>query len=218
MRRVVVTVSGDDAAVFSAPSVVDDADTSLKRSLVLTAELVVALCARLDSREKADQVGKDMAVLVQDCNDQTDAEETVRQFISLLGEEKDSRTIRVLKTINQDLVAHCTCELKEHITSRFMTKDVRTPEGWRIVIQLPKEEAGAGIQVVHTRREQSIDLGGDVRNHWEFEWELKLLLDSGAGEMKQAQLRVTDLFLSETIDPKLESQIKHDLRVGENII
>lgn len=70
----------------------------------------------------------------------------------------------------------------------------------------------------HTRREQSIDIGGDVKNHWEFEWELRLNLDAQCNEMKQAQLRVTDLFLSETIDAKLEAEIKHDLRVGENII
>lgn len=130
MRRVVVVLGpeNEEQIVFSAPSAQKDMDTSLKRSLELTLELIYQLTKHLEGETKSKEVKALMDPIVEVCTDQSDAELVVKQLVAFLGEEKDSQTVRILKTINQDLVAHCTCELHEHITSRFMTKDVRTPE------------------------------------------------------------------------------------------
>lgn len=211
LARRVVVLDDADGVLWDSPSVLTDEDTSQKRTVWLAAELIMAVTDALEGRERMDQVKDKILEIAQSAVEGSDAEELVRQMITTLGTEQSSKTIRVLKTIHQDIVGHCTFQLKQHITSRFMTKDVRTPEGWRITIRVASDH----VQVSHIRREQSVDQRGDMTNHWEFEWELRLLFDLEISEMRLAQLRVTDLFLSQNIDSTLEEQIKHDLLGGE---
>lgn len=211
LARRVVVVDENGGLLHGSPSVAADEDTSLKRSLELTAELIVACVKELEGKERADEVGAAIRAVNADANESSDAEALCKKMMEAVGTEETSAAIRALKMVHQDIVGHCTYQLKEHITSRFMTKDVRTPEGWRIAIKVGKDY----VQISHTRREQSIDAGGDKTNHWEFEWELRSVFDTQVKEMRQAQLRVTDLFMSQTIDPVLEQSIKHDLLGGE---
>ncbi len=207
IRRVVL-LGDSEQILHDCPPAAEDDDTSDARALQLSAQFILALCRNLESETKAKEIESDVLAAVDTPGEPQDA---VKAMLAVLGEEAESSTLRALKTIHQDIVGHCTFELKQHITSRFMTKDVRTPEGWRITLRLAPDQ----VQVSHTRREQSIDPGGDKTNHWEFEWELRLLFDHQVTEMRVAQLRVTDLFLSQTIDPQLEEEIKHDLLGGE---
>jgi hypothetical protein len=209
-RRVIVQDESEHVLYESLAAAADE-DTSLKRSLELTSDLILSLLEALEGLDRANAFRPIMKEIVQSANESSDAEHMCRQLIALLGDESNSATVRALKCVHQDIVGHCTFQLKQHITSRFMTKDVRTPEGWRIILKVAPEF----FQVSHTRREQSIDPMGDKTNHWEFEWELRLMFDSKVNEMRHAQLRVTDLFLSSTIDPQLEEAIKHDLLGGE---
>ena len=208
-RRIVLLDETDNLIHESVAASLDE-DTSLKRSIELTSELIIALTDVLEGEEKANAIKEKLNAIVEEATETSEAEQLVKRMFDVLGDESNSITIRALKTVHQDIVGHCTFQLKQHITSRFMTKDVRTPEGWRISLRIAPDH----FQVSHTRREQSIDPGGDKTNHWEFEWELRLLFDPQVTEMRVAQLRVTDLFLSQTIDPQLEESIKHDL-LGE---
>lgn len=207
LARRIVLLDENDELIHESPAASQDEDTSLRRNMELTSELIIALAKMLEGEEKAESLRTPYKEIVEKVTETTDAEETTKSLLELLGEEASSSTSRALKTVHQDVVGHCTFQLKQHITSRFMTKDVRTPEGWRIHLKLAPDY----FQVSHTRREQSIDPGGDKTNHWEFEWELRLMFDAPVSEMRHAQLRVTDLFLSNTIDPQLEEDIKHDL-------
>jgi hypothetical protein len=211
LARRIVVIDDSDNLIHESPSAAQDDDTSLKRSVELTYELILAICDALEGEAKVDSIRAPMRAIVEEASETSEAEVLIRKMIDIVGNESNSATIRALKTVHQDIVGHCTFQLKQHITTRFMTKDVRTPEGWRIVIRIAPDH----FQVSHTRREQSIDPGGDKTNHWEFEWELRLLFDAQVTEMRHAQLRVTDLFLSQTIDPQLEEDIKHDLLGGE---
>jgi len=210
VRRIMV-LDDAESVLYESPAASIDEDTSLKRSIELTSELLLTIVQALEGEKKADAVRASLKEVVSKASETSEAEHLVREMIDIVGNETDSSTVRALKTIHQDIVGHCTFQLKQHITSRFMTKDVRTPEGWRIVIRITP----GYFQTSHTRREQSIDPGGDKTNHWEFEWELRLLFDAQVTDMRHAQLRVTDLFLSQTIDPQLEEDIKHDLLGGE---
>jgi len=213
VRRVVI-VDEHENILYDSPSASTDEDTSLKRSIELTSSMILALVEALEGKNRSQALLPEFQKIVDSASETSEAELLVRDLIHLCGEdETQSSTIRALKTVHQDIVGHCTFQLKQHITTRFMTKDVRTPEGWRILIRA----TATMFQVSHTRREQSIDTGGDRTNHWEFEWELRMMFDSQVKEMKHAQLRVTDLFLSQTIDPQLEEDIKHDLLGGELI-
>lgn len=210
VRRIVVFDENDDI-LYDSPTATMDEDTSLKRSIELTKELILTLIDNLEGKTRAEELRPKLESIVETASEKSDGEELVKEMIELLGTEEESCTVRALKTVHQDIVGHCTFQLKQHITSRFMTKDVRTPEGWRITLRITPDQ----FQISHIRREQSIDQGGDKTNHWEFEWELRLLFDSKVVDMRVAQLRVTDLFLSQTIDPQLEEDIKHDLLGGE---
>ncbi len=134
------------------------------------------------------------------------------EVITMLGGDQ-SPTVRVLKTVQQEIVLHCTLTLKELLTKNYFTKDVRTPEGWRIVILVGVNR----VQVVHIRREQSIDTQGNTANHWEYQWELRMLFGIEMTELHSAQLRVTDLFLAETIDKNLEDDLRKTI-VGDVIV
>jgi hypothetical protein len=210
LARRIVLLDESENVIHDSPAAAQDEDTSLKRSIELTSDLILAIAESLEGKSKSDDLREKFSEIVAGASETSDAEQLVKQMIDLLGNESSSATVRALKTVHQDIVGHCTFQLKQHITSRFMTKDVRTPEGWRISIRVAQDF----FQVSHTRREQSIDAGGDKTNHWEFEWELRLLFDPQVTEMRHAQLRVTDLFLSQTIDPQLEEDIKHDLLGG----
>jgi len=205
-----VTVRPLQGPLYYEPSVVGaDEEASNKRAVELTRDVILAVVQALQGSTRTEELRPQLTLIAEEASETIEPETLVRRMLSTVGD--DSSPVRLLKTIHQDIVGHCTYQLKQHITSRFMTKDVRTPEGWRIGISFLED----GVQVSHTRREQSIDPGGSKLNHWEFEWELRLLFNSEVTEMQQAQLRVTDLFLSQTIDPQLESDIKHDLLGGE---
>jgi hypothetical protein len=76
-----------------------------------------------------------------------------------------------------------------------MTKDVRTPDGWRILVRL-----GDVVQVIHRRIEQSLDEFGDTKNHFEFEWEVFISFDRNMEQLRSATIRVNRLRTAETID------------------
>jgi len=192
----------------SSPSSQDADAGGNKRAVELTRDIILAIVAVLDSQPRSDELAPLLSAICEEASETVESDTLVRRMLELVG--ADTASVRLLKTIHQDIVGHCTFQLKQHITSRFMTKDVRTPEGWRIGISF----LGDAVQVSHTRREQSVDVGGSKTNHWEFEWELRLDFDAGVTEMRNAELRVTDLFLSQTMDPQLEADLKHDL-LGE---
>lgn len=58
----------------------------------------------------------------------------VRTFFEVIGHH--SKVVKLLKLVNQEMVLMGTQILKETVLSDIMTKDIRTPDGWRIVIRI----------------------------------------------------------------------------------
>eukprot|EP00604_Paraphysomonas_vestita_P003978 CAMPEP_0174824254 /NCGR_PEP_ID=MMETSP1107-20130205/32305_1 /TAXON_ID=36770 /ORGANISM="Paraphysomonas vestita, Strain GFlagA" /LENGTH=94 /DNA_ID=CAMNT_0016050617 /DNA_START=505 /DNA_END=789 /DNA_ORIENTATION=+ len=90
-----------------------------------------------------------------------------------------------------------------------MTKDVRTPEGWKIFVRL-----GDVIQVVHRRIEQSLDEFGDTSNHFEFEWEVLISFDRDLDQLRSATIRIIKLTAAETIDPEYLASLRRTFIEG----
>ncbi len=55
-------------------------------------------------------------------------------------------------------------------------------------------------QVIHRRREQSLDEFGDSSNHFEFEWEVFISFDRQMEQLRSATVRINRLDTVETID------------------
>jgi len=149
LARRIVLLDDSDNLLHESPAAATDDDTSLKRSIALTSALILAVIEALEGAERAAAVSAPLTAIVEEASETTDAEILVRRMLEIVGDETTSPTVRALKTIHQDIVGHCTFQLKQHITSRFMTKDVRTPEGWRISMRVAPDY----FQVSHTRRD-----------------------------------------------------------------
>jgi len=68
----------------------------------------------------------------------------------------ESKAVKCLKLINQNIILHCMFLLKQSILKDTLTKDVRGPEGWRVHINMFEQGEEAMVQLTHTRREQSV--------------------------------------------------------------
>ncbi|GBG28816.1 Hypothetical Protein FCC1311_050372 [Hondaea fermentalgiana] len=175
----------------------------------LIVDLIVVLLAYLEPDEDVQAaVIEEVREIQASVTEASDLQLVVRQIIEAVG--VDSKVTKVLKCIHQNVVLQSTVAIKEKLTMQFPTKDVRSSDGWRITITLSKGFA----QVRHTRREQSIDSFGNIENHWEFEWELRMTFDQQMQNMTAAQLRVTRLMLSETMDVGLAARLKATLVDG----
>lgn len=205
--------ANDEDVLWTAPTPDNEHKSGSEFSLFLSSEIILHILQYVDP-ELYSTLGEKLRtetfppIIKQAESEGTELEPLVVQMIESLGQ---CNTVKVLKTINQDFVGHCAYELKLHITTNFLTKDVRTAEGWRIIVKIVKDEE---VMVTHTRREQSVDMPGQERNHWEFEWSIKMKFDYGMKEMNFADLRVTDLFLSPSMDVDLEKKVKSELTGG----
>ena len=213
-RRVQIIGANEEDVLWTTPTNENEhSKSSSEFSVFLSSEIILHILQYVDPEIYA-KIGERLRgevyppIIKQAESEGTELEPLVSQMIESLGE---CNTLKVLKTINQDFIGHCAYELKLHITTNFLTKDVRTAEGWRIIVKIVKNEE---VMVTHTRREQSVDLPGQDRNHWEFEWSIKMKFDYKMSEMNFADLRVTDLFLSPSMDVDLEKKVKSELTGG----
>ncbi len=206
-------VTGNDASASSSSS---KPTLSRNEDQKVTAEVVVRMVLAIVGLVEPDKLNEMEATLrntiLANFSGTSDIILFCDDVIIALGGDT-SATVRALKTVQQEIVLHCTYALKEQITKKYFTKDVRTPDGWRIVIVSTPEN----IQISHLRKEQSLDQNGTSSNHWEYQWELKMLFPKDMSQMQGATLRVTDLFLAETIDKALEDDLRKTI-VGDVII
>mmetsp|Transcript_2096 Transcript_2096/g.3264 ORF Transcript_2096/g.3264 Transcript_2096/m.3264 type:complete len:243 (+) Transcript_2096:46-774(+) len=135
----------------------------------------------------------------------------VKYIFENLGSE--SKIVKLLSLINQGIVLSGIQVLKESVCTDIMTKDVRTPDGWRIGIKL-----GDAIQLIHHRTEQSLDEFGDRRNHFEFEWEIVISFDKQLEQLRSATLRIVRLTTADTMDPAHLKYLRHKLIEGLIVI
>eukprot|EP00968_Pinguiococcus_pyrenoidosus_P005836 scaffold383_cov272-Pinguiococcus_pyrenoidosus.AAC.6 len=146
-------------------------------------------------------------------DDNADLQELLLHLFRIVGEE--SPTMRLLRYCHQNVVLCSMQELKDPTTgvmANLMTKDIRTPEGWRFAISLADQ-----CQVWHVRREQSVDLWNNTDDHFEVEWEVRITFVKERWEPSVASLRITKLETAETMSEHRETELRSTI-VGDLII
>jgi len=87
-----------------------------------------------------------------------------------------------------------------------MTRDVRTPDGWRIYITFYNNV----VSVAHRRKEQSLATVSEGESFW-FEWTMIMMFNEDIGELKSANLKITDLGFTDKSTEVHKQKIKKDM-------
>lgn len=67
------------------------------------------------------------------------------------------------------------------------------------------------------RREQSVDMWGDTKDHFEFEFEARATFDSEMQDLRAATLRIIALELADSMDPARKIELRQQL-IGDLLV
>ena len=127
-------------------------------------------------------------------------------LVEIYGE--DSRTLRALKLVHQNLILYCMFELKTKVLKDIMTKDVRDRDGWLVNLTIVEN-----VQLRHTRREQGVD----PTQPFVLTWTVTITFDRNISEIGSVSLRVTHLDFNEGIDEGVKEELRRKL-IGDIIL
>lgn len=141
----------------------------------------------------------------------TDIGSSEQQVVAHMFEQLDPSgpVIKALRLINQGTVLYAMSVLKEEVLRDIMTKDVRTPEGWQIVLRL-----GDVVQLEHIRTEQSLDELGDQRNHFEVQWMVMTTFDRDMEQLRSCSLRLLRFNPVDSMEPERLAALRSSLIEG----
>mmetsp|Transcript_1095 Transcript_1095/g.1292 ORF Transcript_1095/g.1292 Transcript_1095/m.1292 type:complete len:455 (-) Transcript_1095:295-1659(-) len=184
--------------------------SSRKKTAVYIGNVTKTIAEVLEDDDDAENVVDTVDSLLDELPDDTESDlvSFCTSLVEAVGE--DSRAAKIFQCFNQAVIAKCSLVLRQVILGKHFTKDVRGPNGWRILITV-----GDYVQVRHTRREQSLTQGD---NHWEFEWEVSLTFDREMKELTNTRLLITKLELSDTMDKALEEEIASMMQNGSLMV
>jgi len=141
-----------------------------------------------------------------------DMEIAVRElFEKVVG--VDSKTARVFKAIHQNILFVGVFELKDKVAMGTMTKDVRGPEGWRILVSFGQDSCS----VTHTKREEALATAPKSEQFW-FEWQLHMTFDKNVSDLHAASLKVTNLVFGEETRDSYRQELSRLLCAGKLFI
>jgi len=113
---------------------------------------------------------------------------------------KDSKTLKILKVINQAVLAPPYIALRnKFISIDAPIKDVHL---WLIEVAFRTDE----VVVVHSKRARSVS--EDPLDFIQFNWHLQITLDKEITKLKEAKLSITDLELSDEMDKNKKKKIQ----------
>jgi len=113
-----------------------------------------------------------------------------------------SKTVAICKTIHQNIIGPVATQIKVIIFSLTdgFTKDVRTPDGWRIIIRFSDDN----VTCTHIKREVSMATGD---NAFEFEWHLTIRLSASVDKIEKVELLLTGLSCSEGMQKEKKQRL-----------
>ena len=106
LARRIVLLDESDNLIHESPAAAQDEDTSLKRSIELTCDLMLAIAEAVEGEAKAEGLRTKLREIVDEASETSEAEQLVKRMIELFGSESTSATVRALKTVHQDIVGH----------------------------------------------------------------------------------------------------------------
>ena len=125
-------------------------------------------------------------------------------------DEANSRTIKIFKLLNQATLSTAITPLKLSIPESEstlskqarLTKDVRTMDGWRVVIKITLDE----IIVSHIRTEQSF--GKPISpDYWDVRWRFDITFNVSMSQLKYAKIVILDLTFGSDIPQDMKSEL-----------
>jgi len=126
----------------------------------------------------------------------TDSRLWLESVFEEIGEE--CKTAQIFKVVNQTIIQPVCTSVKKMIFELInsIPTDVRTPDGWRVIIMFNKDN----ISVTHTRKEE-------IRGQFSFCWSLSILLNYDLMSLQD----VTLTFNSMTYEESFPKQFKDKL-------
>lgn len=214
--RITVKTSGQkDILMSPAPK---EERQGIQHTAQSVANLIKLLGKRMLEPEEAQRIQDICDEKLADVSEKTDLLSFNQELFVDIGET--SSIVKVLRCIHQSLVLKPYGILRTVMIKDKLTKDVRGDDGWQVEITVAHE---GFIQVVHVRKEQSIDMPtlaqpDAKQNHWEYQWEVSMTFDKNMEDMTQSRLSITDLILNEGMDPALEKELRHIMQDGNLIV
>eukprot|EP01117_Protostelium_nocturnum_P002849 TRINITY_DN1376_c0_g1_i1.p1 TRINITY_DN1376_c0_g1~~TRINITY_DN1376_c0_g1_i1.p1 ORF type:complete len:440 (+),score=133.17 TRINITY_DN1376_c0_g1_i1:78-1397(+) len=193
------------------PTVETIEEPSLEHGVLLeVSRVIMELASRLETSERQSQIQAELKRIMSR-KGYAEMSLVMESFFKFLGE--DTILVRVFKAITQNIVFAGVYTLKMKVPTMPMTRDVRTREGWSIMVTFTQNI----VSVVHRRREQSLATAPADEHYW-FEWELRMVFDREVRKLESSSLRITDLVFMENTNAKTKEAISKFLSYGRLII
>eukprot|EP01105_Mastigella_eilhardi_P023611 TRINITY_DN5997_c0_g2_i1.p1 TRINITY_DN5997_c0_g2~~TRINITY_DN5997_c0_g2_i1.p1 ORF type:complete len:331 (-),score=89.14 TRINITY_DN5997_c0_g2_i1:1045-2037(-) len=197
----------------AAAAIVEEADSPAFRRLKDIRRVVCDVSDYLERAEVTVQVNKffDKTLKRLGTKPPSDLEYIIGELFTEVV-DPDGKLARVFKAIHQNII-FCgvyAVKAKLPLLTKQLTKDVNTPEGWRIRVFFNNNQV---ITISHTKRETSCD----PRNNFWFEWEITMTFDAGMNDMQAASLKITQLHFGTPITEEVKAAI-HSGMCGGSIL
>lgn len=159
------------------------------------AKTIKKLILRLEPVEEQSKLLQAVDVFESSAGDVSDLHEYITTLFQQFDE--NGRIVKIFKYVNQSVLAMAVTSLKFSVlnaTSSLspiarMTRDVRTMEGWRIIIKITTD----GICVSHIRKEQSMQGTPTSADHWDVNWRLDIFFDIDMLNVNRSKVEVVDM-------------------------
>ena len=174
------------------------------------AKVVRQVALFLEPEDQRDKILQAVEAFEKNAGDELDLQSHVRELFTAAFDE-NCRTVMIFKMINQAALSLAVTALKIGVTSCTstlgpdvrMTKDVRTPDGWRILIKLTPSE----ICISHIRKEQT--LGKPISpDYWDVKWKLDLYYPLSMEDLKYANISVVEMTFGPGIPVNMKTELE----------
>jgi len=126
------------------------------------------------------------------------------EYVATLGD--DNPIVKLLKaSCSQGIVSPAWIYINLFLLKEFPYKDVKL--GWTVYIIFSRNR----ITVIHRKKEQGHN-EETLTDEFSFVWELKMVFDSQMENLKSAVYAITDLSVSDEMDPIRSTKLKTILR------
>lgn len=176
------------------------------------ANAIRAVVLKLEPPEVVAKLPIVLDKFVADAGDNLDYRVYIQELFEALFEDmENSRSVKIFKLVNQAALFIAIMEMKSLVMAtrttlkpeELMTKDVRTPDGWRIEINITPTE----ITVAHIRKDQCLGppLCPDI---WNVKWRFCVSFTRDMSQMTRSEVRILDMSFGPAIPTQLASELK----------
>eukprot|EP00128_Syssomonas_multiformis_P016743 Colp12_sorted_trinity150504_noHs@26138 len=184
----------------------------------LVCQHLLAVAHELETPERAEEINQLLQRYVDSESHGADDQLVVAEILQAI--DLSSKTARAFKCVQQNIIFSGAYFLKTQVLTDYMTKDVRSGDGWRVSLSFGHDGL---FTLTHTRKEESVCLVpapvGVVRdNTWKLTWELRLVFDKGLTELHSSTLRINSVEFGADVDADLKSKVNNLLARGNLIV